>query len=404
MALYAYQAFSKDGKKVQGVLDAPTLDAVKEQLVSRGLFPITVSVSSQESRSGIFGRFFGGRVTTKNKVLFTNQLAILLKAGVPLLQALELLVDQVEGALRSITIMIKDDVKEGSSFASALAKFPKIFPNLYVQLVRAGESSGNLEPILVRLSEYLERSEAIRKKVSGALQYPMIQLAAALVVVVGMIKFVVPNIAEALAGQDQELPALTKTMVAIADFVSAYYLILIFLLVIVVASYKYWVSTIAGRRILDIIKLRIPLIKHITKTTAMVQFSYTLGMLLEGGVNLAEALDIVCAVIDNTMLTDLLKKARDNIVKQGKIAQYLQQTNIFSPIAIYLIKTGEETGQLDAMLLTVARNFEQELNELIDKLTAAIAPIMLVVVGGLVGLIILSIMQPIFSMMNNMPM
>jgi|SRR5579863_675018 len=404
MALYAYQAFSKDGKKIQGVIDAPSVDAVKEQLALKGLFPITVSLTSHTARSGLFARFFGGRVTTKNKVLFTNQLAILLKAGVPLLQALELLVDQVEGALRSITIAIKDDVKEGSSFANALSKYPAIFPNLYVQLVRAGESSGNLEPILVRLSEYLERSEAIRKKVSGALQYPMIQLAAALIVVVGMIKFVVPNIAEALAGQDQELPALTKTMVGIADFVGDYYLVLIVAVIIIVASYKYWASTIQGRRMLDVIKLHIPLIKHITKTTAMVQFSYTLGMLLEGGVNLAEALDIVCAVIDNTMLTDLLKKARDNIVKQGKIAQYLQQTNIFSPIAIYLIKTGEETGQLDAMLLTVARNFEQDLNELIDKLTAAIAPIMLVVVGGLVGLIILSIMQPIFSMMNNMPM
>ncbi len=404
MALYAYQAFSKDGKKIQGVLDAPSLDAVREQLVGRGLFPITITISSHTASTGLFSRFFGGRVTTKQKVLFTNQLAILLKAGVPLLQALELLIDQVDGALRGITIAIKDDVKEGASFANALSKYPRIFPNLYVQLVRAGESSGNLEPILVRLSEYLERSEAIRKKVSGALQYPMIQLAAALIVVVGMIKFVVPNIAEALAGQDQELPGLTKTMVAIADFVSTYYPILIVLFIGMGAAYKYWSSTIAGRRMLDVIKLHIPLIKHITKTTAMVQFSYTLGMLLEGGVNLAEALDIVCAVIDNTMLTDLLKKARDNIVKQGKIAQYLQQTNIFSPIAIYLIKTGEETGQLDAMLLTVARNFEQELNELIDKLTAAIAPIMLVVVGGLVGLIILSIMQPIFSMMNNMPM
>jgi type II secretory pathway component PulF len=403
MALYAYQAFSKDGKKIQGLLDAPSVEIVKEQLANRGLFPITVQLAPQGARAGFFTRLFGMRITTKNKVLFTNQLAILLKAGVPLLQALELLADQVEGSLRNITIAIKDDVKEGSSFANALSKYPKIFPNLYIQLVRAGESSGNLEPILTRLSDYLERSDAIRKKISGALQYPIIQLCAALIVVVGMINFVVPNIAQALAGQDQELPMLTKTMVAIADFISGYYLVLIIGLIIIVALYKYWASTSQGGIMLDRIKLYIPLVKHITKTNAVVQFSYTLGMLLEGGVNLAEALDIVCAVIDNKILTDLLKKARDNIVKQGKIAQYLQQTNVFPPIAIYLIKTGEETGQLDAMLLTVARNFEQDLNELIDKLTAAIAPIMLVVVGGLVGLIILSIMQPIFSMMNNMP-
>ena len=155
-------------------------------------------------------------------------------------------------------------------------------------------------------------------------------------------------------------------------------------------------------RTIDRIKLHLPVVKYLTKTNAVVQFSYTLGMLLEGGVNLAEALDIVCAVIDNKLLVDLLKKARDNIVKQGKIAQYLQQTQIFPAIAIYLIKTGEETGQLDAMLLTVARNYEQELNEHINRMSGAIAPLMLVVVGGLVGLIILSIMLPIFEMMETM--
>ncbi len=403
MALYTYQAFSKDGKKLKGFLDATSVDAVKQQLTSQGIFPITIQLAQISDTQSFFTRLFKGRITTKNKILFTNQLAVLLKAGVPLLQALELLVDQVEGALQSITIAIKDDVKEGASFANALARYPDVFPNLYIQLVRAGESSGNLEPILLRLSDYLERSEAIRKKISGALQYPIIQLSAALIVVVGMINFVVPNIAEALAGQDQELPGLTRAMVSIADFISGYYLLIGIVLASVIGGFLYWSKTYQGRKTMDRIKLKIPLVKHITKISAVVQFSYTLGMLLEGGVNLAEALDIVCAVIDNTTLTDLLKTARDNIVKQGKIAQYLNQTDIFPPIAFYLIKTGEESGQLDAMLLTVARNFEQDLNELIDRLTSAIAPVMLVVIGGLVGLIILSIMQPILSMMNNMP-
>ena len=191
-------------------------------------------------------------------------------------------------------------------------------------------------------------------------------------------------------------------MMDMASFLNTYYLLLIIGIIIIVALYKYWASTPDGMRMIDRIMLNVPVIKYLTKTNAVVQFSYTLGMLLEGGVNLAEALDIVCAVIDNKLLVDLLKKARDNIVKQGKIAQYLQQTQIFPPIAIYLIKTGEETGQLDAMLLTVARNYEEELNELINRMSGAIAPLMLVVVGGLVGLIILSIMLPIFEMMETM--
>lgn len=400
MALYSYQAFSKDGKKVKGFIDASSISSAKEQLTRQSLFPISVELT-QSTTGGFFSRLFTKKVTIKDKILFTRQLGTLLKAGVPLLQALELLTEQLEGQLRTITVAIKDNVKEGISLADALAKYPRIFETLYVQLVRAGEASGKLESILDRLAEYLERSAATQRKVKGAMRMPLIQLGAALLVVAGLIVKVVPSIAEGLSGQGQELPALTQFMMDLADFLSSYYLFIIIGLIILIIIYRYWSSTNTGARTIDTIKLRLPLVKHITKTNAVVQFCYTLGMLLEGGVDLAQALDIVCAVIDNRILTDTLRQARDNIVKQGKIAQYLKQTNMFPAIAIYLIKTGEETGQLDAMLLTVARNYEEELRELIDGLTSAIAPIMLIVVGGLIGLIILSIMLPILKIMET---
>ncbi len=403
MALYAYQAFSKDGKKVKGFIDASSVGSVKEQLTRQSLFPISVELAQSSTSGGFFKRLFTKKVTVKDKILFTRQLSTLLKAGVPLLQALELLTEQLEGQLRTITVAIKDNVKEGISFADALSKYPRIFETLYVQLVRAGEASGKLESILDRLAEYLERSAATQKKVKGAMRMPLIQLSAALIVVGGLVTFVVPNIAEGLVGQGGELPFITQAMMDIASFITSYYLFIIIGLITLIIVYRYWSSTTSGARTIDSIKLRLPLIKRITKTNAVVQFCYTLGMLLEGGVDLAQALDIVCAVIDNRILTDTLKEARDNIVKQGKIAQYLKQTNMFPAIAIYLIKTGEETGQLDSMLLTVARNYEEDLRELIDGLTSAIAPIMLLVVGALVGLIILAIMLPIFELMENLP-
>ncbi len=398
MALYSYQAFSKDGKKVNGFIDASSVASVKEQLTKQELFPVKIELAQQGARQSWFTRLFSRGVSLKEKILFTKQLAVLLRSGVPLLQALELLVDQVTGRLRSITISVKDEIKEGESLATALAQYPNVFDTIYVQLVRAGEASGNLEVILERLATFLERRETIQKKVRSALQYPMIQMVVATIVVIGLLVWVVPGITANLTAEGKELPWPTQFVMGMGDFITHYYLILIFVLIIIVVIFQYWKRTPNGARILDKIKLKLPLVKYIAQTNAVVQFSYTLGLLLEGGVNLAEALDIVVKIINNRILADTLREARDKIIKQGKIAQYLKQTDIFPPIAIYLIKTGEETGQLDKMLLLVAKNYEEDLSELIDRLTGLISPLMLVVVGIIVGFILLSVMLPILQM------
>jgi type II secretory pathway component PulF len=267
-----------------------------------------------------------------------------------------------------------------------------------VQLVRAGEASGKLEVILERLTEYLERREEVGKKVRNATMMPVIQLVIAIIIVIGLLAFVVPQIAEVFLGFGKELPALTRGVMAVSDFVTGHYIMLLLIVGSVLSTYFYWSSTPGGARRLDELKLRIPLIGYVTRTNAVVQFSYTLGMLLQGGVNLSEALDIVVKVIDNRTLADTLREARDKIVKQGNIAQYLKQTNIFPPIATHLISTGEQTGELDAMLLMVAKSYEAELVESIDGLTTALKVGMMVLVGGVVLLIILAIALPIFSL------
>jgi len=397
MALYSYQAFSKDGKKMQGSLDAASVQGVKDQLVHQGLFPISIELAKDQNKSTWWQRIFSRSVSVKDKILFTKQLTILLKSGVPLLQALELLVDQFEGTLHSVLVNIKDDIKEGTSFADALNKYPKIFDNIYVQLVRAGEASGKLEIILERLTTYIERREAVRKKVSGAMVYPIIQLVISLLVVGVLMVFVVPQMAANFKGST-DLPLPTKILMAASDAVTGHFLLLILVISAIIFGFKYWKNTPSGARKFDEIVLRLPLINYFAKTNAVVQFSYTLGMLIEGGVNLAQSLDIVVKIIDNRVLADALNEARDKIIKQGKIAQYLKQTNIFPPIAIHLISTGEQSGQLDTMLLAVAKNYEEDLSEIADRLTAFITPVLLIVMALIVGFIVISIALPILQM------
>lgn len=397
MALYLYQAFSKDGKKVTGTIDASTLQSAKEQLSKQGIYPISVTLSSEAEAVPWWKRLFAKGVSPKEKILFTKQLAVLLKSGVPLLQALELLIEQFEGPVRQMLINIKDEVKEGISFADALKKYPKVFDNIYVQLVRAGEASGKLEVILDRLTSYLERRAAIRKRVRSALTGPIIQLIVAVVVITVLLVFVVPSMAENFAESGKELPTSTKILLGISSLFTKYLWILSVLLILIVVGYRWWRSTPNGARTIDQIKLRLPIIGYFTRTNAIVQFCYTLGMLLEGGVNLAESLDIVVNIIDNRVLADTLREARDKIIKQGKIAQYLKQTNLFPPIAIYLISTGEQSGQLDSMLLTVAKNYEEDLGEYADSLSAKIGPALLIVMAVVVGFIIISLMLPMIT-------
>jgi type II secretory pathway component PulF len=397
VALYYYEAFLTNGKKVKGTLDAPSINHIKEQLVSQKLLPIIIRPATLES-SNVFMRLFAKKVSLKDKILFTKQLTVLLRSGITLLQSLELLVDQFTGSFHAILVAIKDDLKQGSSLAAGMSQYPRTFETIYVQLVRAGEASGQLEVILERLTEYLERQDALQKRISGALRDPLMQLGLILLIVVGMLVFVVPNLVEAFVSQGKALPMPTRILLFISNFLMNHYVALAGFLFGSFALFTLWKSTARGKRILDEVKLKIPVVKFLSRTNAVVQFCYTLGLLLEGGVHVSEALDIVVKIIDNQILADAISVARDKIIKQGKIAQYLKQSKIFPSVAIYLIETGEESGQLDKMLLTVAKNYETEVMELTDKLTEILKPIMSIFMAVVVGFIIFAIALPMMQM------
>ncbi len=399
MALYYYKAFSRDGKQIIGQLDAPSESGVKDALVKRGLFPTEIGLVGGGG-AGIpwYQRLFAGSVKPKDKILFTKQLAILLKSGIPLLQSLELLMDQFSGPLHSIIVQLKDGVKEGRSLADGLGMYPKTFDKIYIQLVKAGEATGNLEMILQRLTTYLERRGEITREIQSAVRGPLIQLAFVGAVAVGMIVFIVPKMTQTFSARGGSLPGPTQFLVNISNFMTDHYLILAIILGSLVMALKYWASRPRGAYMIDQFKLKIPAFNYFVRISAVVQFSRTLGMLLEGGVRLSEALEIVCNIVENRVLAETLEKAKENIVKEGKITQYLKQTNLFPPMAIYLISTGEESGELALMLQNIASNYEEELSETTESLTAALNPIMMVVMALVVGFIVVAMVLPIVKM------
>lgn len=402
MPFYKYRALNKEGKSASGTLDATSLQEAKDILRSRGLMPIVVEISADSSVStSFFSRFFERSVNSASRIRFTKQLSVLLRSGVPLLQSIELLADQFEGRLKRILLEIKERLQAGESFGNALASYPKVFSNIYVQLVRAGEASGKLEKILDRLNVYLEKSEETRKRLKKALTYPIALLSLSFIVVLGMILGLVPMFAGIFSQMNVTPPPLTQFLIDTSDFLKSQYLLIIIFILLIIGIFIYWKSTKSGRKKLDEINLKLPLVSYLVKTKVVVQFSSTLGMLLESGVNLAEALDIVCNIIDNTVLIDSLKKAREKIIKEGKITQYLQETNIFPSIAIYMIKTGEQSGELASMLNTVGKDYDVELNEMVDSLISKINPLMLVVIGGVVIMVVVALFLPMFDIMEK---
>lgn len=394
MALYSYQAVSREGKTIRGTINASSAKAARDQLSNQNLYPIKI-VLQEEQRSllTLLTGFFGARVGLDQKIFFTRQLAVLLHAGIPLVDALSLMEQQTSGRLKGIVVTLRDDVTQGISFTDALAKHPRVFESLYIQLVKAGEASGTLETVLDRISQYLERQAELRKRVRSALSYPITQLFMIAGVTGFLVSFVIPQIAGIFKGREQ-LPLVTRALLALSDFLRGYYLYVFGGIVLFFIVYRYWKMTPSGSRMIDKVKLKIPIVKYFVRMQAVVQFSRTLGLLLQNGVNLSDSLDIVCSIVDNRILVDILNEARERIIKQGRVAEYLKKTDLFPPVAIYMINTGEQSGELDTMLLEVADQYDMQLKDFADNLTAKISPIMLVIMGVVTVAIILSIMLP----------
>ncbi len=400
MPFYQYDSFNRSGKRITGTIDSSSIESAKKILQGQGLMPFNIEEVVADSVKFDLMSIFERKVDLKTKIVFTKQLSVLLKSGVPLLQALELLVEQFEKKFKRILINIKDGVKAGQTLASQLNKYPKVFSNVYVQLVKAGEATGKLHIILVRLVDYLKRSEDTKRRIKKATSYPLFVLSFSFAVIIALLAFLVPRITDLFSKMGKELPGPTLFLKNLSDFILNNYFFLSFVLISIVLFIVYWKSTPSGKNKLDEFLLKLPLTSYFSKTKAIVQFSQTLGMLLEAGVNLSEALDIVCNIVENTVLVKKLQGAKDKIIKEGKISKYLKETGIFPNIASYMISTGEQSGQLAQMLLTVGLDYEEDLKEITDSLVAKIGPITTIVTGAIIGFIVLAVFLPIVEMGN----
>lgn len=400
MPLYRYDSYNRDGKRVSGTIDASSSEGAKRNLQGQGLMPFSVKEVGTDSASFSFLSIFEPKIEFKTKVIFTKQLSVLLKAGVPLLQALDLLIEQFDKKFKTILINVKDGVKAGQSFADQLSNYPKVFSKVYVQLVKAGEASGKLYLILNRLISYMEREEETKKRIKKATSYPIFVLGFSFAVIIALLAFLVPRITTMFEKMGGELPGPTLFLKNVSDLIVNNYLSVLIFVLFFIVIFTYWKSTPQGKKSLDGFFLSLPLTSYFSKTKVVVQFTQTLGMLLEAGVNLSESLDIVTNIVENSVLIEKLNVARENIIKEGKIAKYLKETGIFPNIATYMISTGEQSGKLGEMLLNVGNDYDEELKEIVDSLIGKIGPITTIVTGLIIGFIVIAVFLPIVEMGN----
>lgn len=402
MAVYEYSGVNAAGKKVKGIQEADSPRALRDLLKGQGIFLTEANEgkAGQEKKSRDIQLPWANSVKVQDVALMTRLLATQQRAGIPLATCLQALVEQTESpTLKRIIAEVRQDVTEGMSLAAAMAKHPKAFSSLYVNMIRAGESSGNLDIVLARLSEFLEDQSKLQGKVSGALAYPAMMVVVTLLIVTFMMTSVVPKITDVYADQGQSLPFITRALIAVSGFISSWrVLLLVAAIAGAVHYFRKWVATPEGRLKWDGIVLKIPQVGDMIRMLAMARFARTLSTLLSSGVQLMPALDIVKNILGNTVLVGVVEQARLNIREGEGIANPLKRSGEFPPMMTHMIAIGEQTGALEEMLENVASTYETQVNQKVEAFTSLLEPLMIVGMGGSVGFIVFAIIQPIFQL------
>ncbi len=408
MAIYEYIGIDKSGKSVKGIKEADSVKALRLTLRNSGIFVTKFKessggfISNTKNRSSLgqeidLKKIFE-RINVETLALATRQLATLLQSGVPMLESLRALVEQVDNeALKRILSQVRADVNEGLSLADAMQKH-KCFSNVYVNMVRAGESSGALELVLQRLADFTEGQSKLQSKVIGALTYPAVMIFVAIMVVVILMTSVVPKITSIFEGAKVQLPLMTRVLIATSSIISSYWWLLIILFGFMIYGLYRLINTPKGRAKWDRMKLRLPVFGPIMQMVSIARFSRTLSTLLSGGVPLLTTLQIVRNVVSN----DALEKAVDDVreaVREGEdIAGPLKRSGQFPPMVVHMIAVGEKSGQLEEMLSRIATTYEARVETRVSMLTSLLEPVMILFMGVTIGGIIGAVMVPIMQM------
>ncbi len=403
MPVYEYTALDKGGKSRSGIIDADSAVAARQKLRGTGIFPVEVKETTarpkdlpagQVTISTLFKRVRPGELS-----VVTRQLSTLLGAGITLVGALEALITQLTNPLfKKIMAQIKESVNEGNSLASSLSQHPKVFSQIYVNMVRAGEASGSLDLVLDRLAEYSEHQQALRSRFKAAMVYPVIMSCLGTVVLFFLITVVVPQITKIFSDMQQTLPLPTVILISVSDFLKAFWWLLLAGLVAAIILVRQFRKTPRGSHIWDEIKIRFPIIGAINQKMAIARFARTLGSLLDSGVPLLTAMQIVRNIVNNLLIAEVIDKAMDEIQAGKSLAAPLSRSAWFPPIAIQMISVGEQSGELEKMLNKIAEIYEREAESHIMAMTSMLEPVMILGMALIVLFIALSILLPIFEM------
>ena len=397
MPVYQWIGKNRSNKVQKGEMEAQSEEAVRASLVRQKITPSRIKQKPKDLFENI--KFLQPKVKEADVILFARQFSTMIDAGLPIIQCLDILYNQQKNAtFKKMLKQIKESVEGGATLAEALKKFPKHFDDLFVNMIAAGEAGGILDAILRRLAAYMEKAARLKAKVKGAMTYPLVTLAIAIIVLAVILVFVIPVFEEMFADFGSELPAPTKLVVAMSDLVKSKILYLIGAGILFMIAYKKYHATEKGRDMIDALVLKLPVFGMLLRKVAVAKFTRTMGTMLASGVAILEALDIVAKTAGNRTIEKAIYNVRSGIAEGRTMADPLNESGVFPPMVCQMISVGESTGALDAMLEKIADFYDEEVDQAVDNMTALIEPIMLVFLGVTIGGLVIAMYLPIFKM------
>ena len=397
MPMFEYTARSQTGQIQKGQLDVPSREDVTAHLRKNRLILVSVREAPKQIKLSVGGT----RIKTRDVVIFTRQFATMINAGLPLVQSLNILASQTENkALAEITKSVVYDVESGNTLADAFSKHPKAFTPLYVNMVAAGEAGGILDTILLRLATFLEKNDALIRKVKGAMIYPGVIISVAAIAITILLVFVIPTFQSMFASANLELPLPTRVVIALSQFLIGYWWAILLAIGGVVFGIRSYYGTPAGRLQIDGLLLKAPVLGDVIRKSAVSRFTRTLGTLVSSGVSILEGLEITAKTAGNQVVHDAVMESRQSIAGGETIAAPLEKSKVFPPMVISMIAVGEQTGGLDEMLSKIADFYDEEVDVAVSALLSLMEPAMIVILGVIVGGMVIAMYLPIFDMMN----
>ena len=397
MPKFVWEGKTRAGGNLSGELEAPNEAFVLAQLRRQQIVPVKVKPKSKDLGFKLPG--FRGKISQKELAIFTRQFATMIDAGLPLVQCLDILGMQQENqAFKTVIMKVKEDVESGSTFADALSKHPKVFDELFVNLVAAGEVGGILDTILSRLAAHIEKAMKLAKKIKGAMVYPSTIVAVAVIVTVVLLLYVIPIFGKMFEDFGQALPAPTQFVLGLSAFTRKYFLLVLVAIGGLVFALRWYRSTESGRRNIDALLLKLPVVGSLLQRIAVARFSRTLGTMVSSGVPILESMDIVAKSAGNKVIEEAIVKARMSISEGKTIADPIAEAKVFPVMVTQMVAVGEATGALDTMLNKIADFYDEEVDAAVDALTALLEPMLMVFLGVVIGGLVIAMYLPIFKL------